>query len=125
MTTPTLARSSEGKRGVVPTSDYRTKRNEFIRDKLLEDSALSYAEVAEMVREKFGELLARGVIADIAQRECRKVNPRWRKKNPLPKTYRCQKIRDNGKKCNRKFKGERGYSGIHAVYCPEHRSRRN
>ncbi len=93
----------------------------YIARVLVANPALSYQEVATNLGKHFDFEIKRQRVAVIAQIECPKLQPRWKKKNPLPKQYTCQKVVE-GRKCGKKFKGERGYSGQHARFCPDHRT---
>ncbi len=93
----------------------------YIAEELVKNPVLSYQEVATNLGLLHDIKITRAGVARIAQIECPKLQRRWKKKNPLPKQYTCQKVVE-GRKCGKKFKGERGYSGQHARFCREHRT---
>lgn len=99
------------------------RRRARIRDLYLSDPALSWGAGLKIIADEFpGEpqILGRGTIADIANRECLKAVPGWRKLSPLV-THGCNERLKNGRVCGRGFIGERGYSGKDAVKCKRHR----
>ena len=84
--------------------------------------SVSYPEVVRRVELKFGVKLSIEGVKKIAIRECPKLDPKWKKINPLLQEYRCQFRLASGRRHLKKFSGHRGYSGESAVYCEEHRT---
>ena len=96
----------------------------YIVDCLIEDPSFSYPAIVGWVQAGFSYTISIQGVKNIALRECVKVDPKWEKINPLPKTYKCQFRLPNGRKHLKQFKGVRGYSGANAVNCPEHRGKK-
>ncbi len=94
----------------------------YIVERLIESPELSYPDLKRDIEEFWDQAPTLEGIRRIAIRECALIDPKWVKINPLIQEYRCQFRLPNGRRHLKKFKGERGYSGDNAHYCPEHRT---
>ncbi len=93
-----------------------------IVERLIEFPEMTYTILEKEIKAEFAESPSLEGIRRIAERECPKRDPNWVKVNSLIREYRCQFRLSGGRRHLKKFKGERGYSGDNAHYCPEHRT---
>lgn len=95
----------------------------YIAGSLTLDPSISYPSIVRHVAENFnGFKISVEGAKKIAVRECPKLDPMWEKVNPLIGEYSCQFRLPNGRRHLKMFKGQVGYSGANARFCPEHRT---
>lgn len=91
----------------------------YIVAMLTDDPSISYPQLVRWIKGGFDVTISIEGVKKIAVRE---LGSSWKKIDPNVKTYKCQFKLPSSRRHLKEFKGERGYSGANARYCPEHRT---
>lgn len=94
----------------------------YIVDQLTSDPSTSYPQLVRRIKAGFDYVISIEGVKKLAVREITKIDPAWKKINPLHGEYTCQFRLPSGRRHMKKFKGERGYSGEQAIFCAAHRT---